>query len=104
MTTIWESIRRLLSGERDVDSSRWSYTVYWTKNAIAWDEVRRREVALAVEEIITSPDFEPNRYQRRYQIPVLDTSGHSGLSLLALRKVLEAMHASSKEEEARNGP
>lgn len=68
-----------------------SYTIFWTKQARGWDAARRRAVAAALEEVLRQPGFEANDYARRYRVPGLDEQGHAGASLLALKKVLEAL-------------
>jgi hypothetical protein len=68
-----------------------SYTIFWTKQARQWDATRRRAVAAALEAVLGQPGFEANDYQRRYRVEGLDEQGHAGASLLALKKVLEAM-------------
>lgn len=67
-----------------------SYTIYWTKQARAWDTVRRAAIHTALAPVLAQPGFEPNAYARRYAVSGLDDLHHSGASLLALKKVLEA--------------
>jgi hypothetical protein len=67
-----------------------SYTIFWTKQVRAWDAVRRAAVSAALGPVLAQPDFEANAYARRYAVPGLDDQAHSGLSLIALRKVLAA--------------
>ena len=67
-----------------------SYTVYWTKQARAWQDARRAAVLRAVQAVIAQPDFLLNAYERRYRVPGLDAQSHSGASLAALEKVLQA--------------
>ncbi len=69
----------------------YSYTLFWTRQARAWGTGRRAAVAAALGEVLARPEFEPNAYERRYTVPGLDESAHSGESLLALEKVLEAL-------------
>ena len=68
-----------------------SYTIFWTKQARQWEAARRQAVAAALEAVLAQPGFEANDYQRRYRVAGLDDQGHAGASLLALKKVLEAM-------------
>lgn len=68
-----------------------AYTVYWTKMAVTWDAERRQRIAGRVAALIGSPEFLNNAFERKFQIEDLDDLGHSGASLLALKKVLEAM-------------
>ncbi|MBI3359915.1 MAG: AI-2E family transporter [Chloroflexi bacterium] len=68
----------------------YSYRIFWTKAAREWDADRRRAIAEALAAVMTRPDFEPNDYERRYQVPGLDEPAHSGQSLIALATVLRA--------------
>lgn len=68
-----------------------SYTIFWTKQARQWDTARRQAIAAALPAVLSQPGFEPNDYERRYRVPGLDDQAHAGASLLALKKVLEAM-------------
>jgi len=67
-----------------------SYTIYWTKQVRGWDAARRAAIAEALQPVLAQPGFEANAYARRYAVPGLDAQAHSGVSLLALKKVLEA--------------
>ncbi len=67
-----------------------SYTIYWTKQARVWEAARRAALLAALVPVLTHPDFIPNAYARQYAVPGLDETQHSGASLLALQKVLEA--------------
>jgi hypothetical protein len=44
-----------------------------------------------VTTLIESPDFLNNAFERKFQVEGLDDLHHSGASLIALKKVLEAM-------------
>jgi hypothetical protein len=68
-----------------------SYTVYWTKQARGWDEARRAAVRAALRNVMSQPGFEANTYQRRYRVEGLDDVAHAGASLMALKKVLNAL-------------
>ena len=68
-----------------------SYTVYWLKIARAWDADQRRLIADRVLAITLSEDFLNNAFERKYTIEGFDDAAHSGASLLALHKVLEAL-------------
>ena len=74
--------------ERNID---FSYTVYWLKIAREWDADKRRLIADRVRAITLSEDFLNNAFERKYTIEGLDDLAHSGASLVALRKVLEAL-------------
>jgi len=71
-----------------------SYTLYWTKQVRGWDTARRAAIADALAPVLAQPGFEANAYARRYSVPGLDDQAHSGVSLLALKKVLEAFASS----------
>ncbi len=73
------------------DRVDYSYTVFWTKNARLWDAAKREAVARQLAELTTSTDFDANFYQRTYTLAGL-AGAHSGASLLALQKVLAALH------------
>jgi hypothetical protein len=70
-----------------------SYTVFWTKQARAWDAARRAAVREAVRAVLARPDFLRNAYERRYTVSGLDAQPHSGASLVVLEKVLQAFDA-----------
>ncbi len=72
------------------DRIDYSYTVFWTKNARLWDAAKREVVAQALAELIASADFDANFYQRAYALAGVE-GAHSGASLLALQKVLQAL-------------
>lgn len=68
-----------------------SYTIFWTKQARQWEAARRQTVGAALDQVLAQPGFEANDYERRYRVPGLDDQAHAGASLLALRKVLQAL-------------
>ncbi len=72
------------------DRIDYSYTVFWTKNARLWDTAKREAIARHLSKLIASDDFDANFYQRTYTLTDVD-GAHSGASLLALQKVLEAL-------------
>jgi hypothetical protein len=72
------------------DRVDYSYAVFWTKHARLWNEAKCAAVAQRLAALIGSPDFEVNFYQRTYTLEDVD-GAHSGASLLALQKVLEAL-------------
>ena len=72
------------------DRVDYSYAVFWTKNARLWDAAQREAVMQQLAELIASTDFDANFYQRTYTLAEID-GAHSGASLLALQKVLEAL-------------
>jgi hypothetical protein len=57
-----------------------------------WDAARREVVMRQLAKQITSADFDANFYQRTYTLSEVE-GAHSGASLLALQKVLEALRA-----------
>jgi hypothetical protein len=91
MTSIRESIRRLLARGASPPDPDYSYIIYWTKEARTWSRNFRQEAMTEVESLFSEPGFVANEYQRRYQLPQVDASSHSGASVLALRKVLQAL-------------
>ncbi len=74
----------------DRDRVDYSYIVFWTKHARLWDKVRREDVAQRVAALINAPNFNANFYQRTYLLDGVE-GVHSGASLLALQKVLQAL-------------
>ncbi len=72
------------------DRVDYSYTVFWTKNARLWDAAKRETVAQHLGKLIASADFDANFYRRAYTLAEVE-GAHSGSSLLALQKVLEAL-------------
>ena len=85
---------RQIDAEREqrvaaLDRVAYSYTVFWTKTARLWDATKRETVAQHLAALIGAPDFDANFYERTYTLAEVD-SVHSGASLLALQKVLEA--------------
>ncbi len=68
-----------------------AYSIFWTKTARAWDDNRRRLMAERVAALVNSPGFTANAFERNYRLEGLDDLAHSGASLLALQKVLEAL-------------
>ena len=73
------------------DRVDYSYAVFWTKHARLWEAPQREAVAQRLAELIASSDFDANFYQRTYTLAEVD-GAHSGASLLALQRVLKALH------------
>ena len=107
MTTIREALKHLLGSEprltqsQAVDRERerrvssrepidYSYTIFWTKTARLWSIDQRASVAQNLETLINSADFKANPFDRHYALDGVD-GAHSGASLIALKKVLEAL-------------
>ncbi len=67
-----------------------AYTIFWTKMVRTWEDDKRKMIAERVEAMIAAPDFINNAFERKYTVEGLDDMAHSGASLLALKKVLEA--------------
>ncbi len=108
MTTIREALKRLftqppkLTQSQAIDREReqrvssrepidYSYTIFWTKTARLWPLNQRSSVAKNLETLINSSDFKANPFDRHYTLEDVDGS-HSGASLIALKKVLEALN------------
>jgi hypothetical protein len=81
-----EREKRVASRDR-VD---YSYTVFWLKHARLWDAARREAVMQQLAELIASTDFGADFYRRTYTLVEVE-GAHSGASLLALQKVLQAL-------------
>jgi hypothetical protein len=107
MTTIREVLRRLFTPEPELTQSQaidrereqrvssrepidYSYTIFWTKTARLWPLDQRSRVAQNLETLINSADFKANPFDRHYTLNGVDAS-HSGASLIALKKVLDAL-------------
>ena len=73
-----------------------AYSIFWTKMARTWDAERRRLMAGRVAVLVSALDFEANALERKYRLEGLDDLAHSGASLLALQKVLEALEKVGK--------
>lgn len=72
-----------------------AYTVFWTKMVRQWTPERRAEMLTRLETLLKSPEFVNNAFSRKFEVAGLEDASlgetaHSGASLLALRKVLEA--------------
>ena len=74
------------------DRVDYSYAVFWMKHARLWDAAKREVVRQQLAKLIASTDFDANFYQRTYTLAEVD-GAHSGTSLLALQKVLEALRS-----------
>lgn len=72
----------------------YAYTVYWVKMTREWSHDRRRAMADALAEVLGRAGFEPNPVERRYTVSGLEGQ-YSGLSLMALDKVLRAWQDTS---------
>jgi len=94
MTSIRESVRRLIQGGHQKPASEFSYAIYWTKVVRGWDSAKRQQAVEGAERTLAEPDFVSNEFGRRYRVPEIDSSAHSGASLLALREVLKAFKKS----------
>lgn len=68
----------------------YSYTVFWLKHARLWDPATRSAVAARLSELLKTPDFQSNPYERQYAVDGVE-GAHSGASLMALQKVLTAL-------------
>ncbi len=107
MTTIREAVKRLFKAEPKLSqtqaadrereervSSRepidYSYSVFWMKTARTWSAEKRSKVAKNLGALIDSADFQANPFDRHYTIDGMEGS-HAGASLIALKKVLEAL-------------
>ncbi len=92
MTSMKESIRRLVRGaqERDSERSEFAYSIYWTGVVRDWNEEKRNSVHIAITDFVRQEGFEENVLERRYQVPEVDSERHSGVSLTVLLEVLEA--------------
>ena len=95
MTSIRESLRRLIQRDRERPASEFSYAIYWTKVARGWEAAKRSHALEGTERALAGPDFVANEFRRRYHVPEIDETAHSGASLLALRKVLRAFEESA---------
>jgi hypothetical protein len=91
MTSIRESIRRLLTRSAEPPRPDYSYTIYWMKEARTWDIEFRQKALRELETLLSQPGFVANDFERRYALSLIDGSRHSGASLLALQKVLKAL-------------
>lgn len=75
----------------DPSQIEFSYTVFWMRQARQWNADRRTSVRASLNAVLTREDFLNNAFARAYTVPGLDDQAHAGASLLALRKVLDAL-------------
>ncbi len=75
-----------------------SYSVYWMQVARTWDAEQRRRVAQELRALLNRPDFVANQSERRYHLPGVE-GRHSGGSLVALDRVLQALSQHEEQEE-----
>jgi hypothetical protein len=68
----------------------YSYTVYWTKTARLWHVDQRAAIAEKLAALLNSSDFQANPFDRKYSLQGIE-GAHSGASLIALQKVLQAL-------------
>jgi hypothetical protein len=107
MTTLREALKRLFAADPKLTQAQatdrereqrvsarepidYSYTIFWTKTARLWPLDQRSSVAKNLETLINSADFKANPFDRHYTLDGVD-GAHSGASLIALKKVLEAL-------------
>lgn len=92
MTSVRESLRRLIQGVQDPEENRseFAYKINWTSVVRGWDRERQGKMRVILKEVVDGIDLEANQLERRYHIPEMDTEVHSGLSLRVLMEVLEA--------------
>ena len=92
MTSVKESIRRLIQGaqERDAERSEFAYSIYWTGVVRDWNEEKRNSVHTAITDFVRQEGFVENVLERRHHVPEVDSERHSGVSLRVLLEVLEA--------------
>lgn len=77
----------------DPNQIEFSYTVFWMRQARQWNAERRASVRDSLKGVLAREDFLNNAFARTYTVPGLDDQAHAGASLLALRKVLDALDA-----------
>ncbi len=63
-----------------------AYAIRWLEEIRDWPPDARRDIATAVQAIVTAPDFAPTS-TRRYAVDGLE-GAHSGASLVALAQTL----------------
>ena len=107
MTTLREVLKRLFPPKTPLTQSQaaeakreervaarepidYSYTVYWTKTARLWHVDQRAAIAGNLAVLLGSPGFQANPFDRKYILQSLE-GAHSGASLIALQKVLQAL-------------
>jgi hypothetical protein len=94
LTSIREFLRRRFGRRDDVaERAEYSYRVFWTKTARGWAPDRRAAALAAIRELRAAEAFVPSLFRRGYRLEAVDTSAHSGASLLALQTVLEALQS-----------
>lgn len=97
---VLERLRRWLGGApTEAPTPKWTgrpvsrtpqpeiaYAIRWLEEIRDWPPDARRDVAAAVQAVVTAPDFAPTS-TRRYTVDGLEGS-HSGASLIALAQTL----------------
>lgn len=81
------------TSKNELQASDFAHRIYWTNEARGWDQTKRRRVLIAVREFVERKTFDANQAGRKFHIPQVDKSLHSGPSLLALIEVLRALEA-----------
>lgn len=72
-------------------SPTFSYKIYWTKTAMAWNPEKRTRVLDELRNVMLQASFARNPYRRAYTLKSMDEGSYSGESLACLAEVLEAM-------------
>lgn len=106
MTSIRQSIRRLLGGQVDSNDDPirpyYSYRIYWTKLVRDWSNEKRQNIAEKLEQVVSTDEFEPNPLERRYSVEGLSANKHAGASLLALQEVLHGFQEFDRESKEKD--
>lgn len=105
MTAIREMIRRLMGREEPAEEIPQDYifTVHWLKEARTWDQAKRVEVLDALNELMGDPAFQAESPTLKYGLDLIDDVQHTGASLAALQRVLEALDTQQQQEEQNHG-
>ena len=94
-----EALRRRFRRAPDLtDRASFSYVVYWAKTARSWTTDHRAAALEAVRALLAAPGFVATVFDRTYRLEEVDASAHSGASLVALQRVLEALQTESYGE------
>ena len=94
MTSLRKVIDRLLGSQDarpDLPDPDFDYRVFWTKEAMAWNTERQKEVLAAIQTLKEETEHADLQVERRYHLQGLEDEDYTGASLIALETVLRAI-------------
>jgi hypothetical protein len=102
VTSIREVLHRLLDRTKVPERvpRDYAYTVHWLKEARSWSDSKRERVRDALDQMMPASTFREESDESRYTLSQVDDVPHTGASLAALLRVLDALAKESSEEES----